>query len=62
MHLPGTREKGAKEMSGVERLPGEQWKRAGMSESMKGKRSEETTQSNSYSPRESEVPFESQRG
>ena len=56
------REEGAKEMSGEERLPEERWRRVGMSGSLRGRRSEEMTQSNTSSPRGSEVPFESQRG
>ena len=54
-HLPEAREKGAKETSGEERL-----RKVGMSGS--SRRSEEITQSNTSSPRGSEVPFESQRG
>ena len=64
-HLPGARkarEEGAKEMSGEERLPEERCRRVGMSGSLKGRRSEEMTQSNTSSPRGSEVPLESQRG
>ena len=33
-----------------------------MLETLRGRRSEESTQSNTSSPRESEVPFESQMG
>ena len=55
-HLPGARKEGAKEMSGEER-----WRRVGVSGSLKG-RSEDMTQSNTSSPRGSEVPLESQRG
>ena len=44
-HLPGTREEEAKEMSGEKR-----WRRAGVSGSLRGRRSEEMTQSNTYSP------------
>ena len=56
------RVEGAKEMSGEERLPEERWKRVGVSGSFRGRRSEEMTQSNTSSPRGSEVPLESQRG
>ena len=39
-------------MSGEERLPEEQWKRVGVSGSLRGRRSEEMTQSNtSYGSR-----------
>ena len=55
------RVEGAKEMSGEERLPEERWRRVGMSGSLRGRRSEEMTQSNASSPRGSEVPLESQR-
>ena len=55
------REGGAKEMSGEERLPEEQWRRMGVSRSLRGRRSEGMTQSNISSPRGSEVPLESQR-
>ena len=51
------RVEGAKEMSGEER-----WRRMGVSVSLKGRRSEEMTQSNTSSPQWSEVPLESQRG
>ena len=51
------RVEGAKEMSGEER-----WRRGGASESLRGRRSEDMTQSNTSSPRGSEVSFESQRG
>ena len=46
------REEGAKEMSGEERLPEEQWRRVGMSGSLRSRRSEGMT-SNTYpmSPR-----------
>ena len=53
-HLLGAREEEAK-TSGEE-----QWRRVGMSGSLR--RSEEMTQSNSYSPRGSALPFECQRG
>ena len=43
-------------MSGEER-----WRRVGVSESLRGRRSEEMTQSNTSSPRGSEVPLETQR-
>ena len=56
------REEGAKEMSGEERLPKERWRRVGVSGSLRERRSEEMTQSNTSSPRGSEVPLESQRG
>ena len=44
------REKGENEMSGEEQLPQEQWGRAGISGSLRG-RSEEETKSNNSSPR-----------
>ena len=40
----------------------ERWRRVGVSGSLRGRRSEEMTQSNISSPRGSEVPPESQRG
>ena len=49
-------------MSGEERLPEERWRRVGVSGSLRGRRSEEMTQSNTSSSRGSEVPLESQRG
>ena len=49
-------------MSGEERLAEEQWRRIGMSGSLRGWRSEEMTQSNISSPQGSELPFESQKG
>ena len=49
-------------MSGEERLPEERWRMAGASGSLRERRSEEMTQSNTYSPRGSEVTLESQRG
>ena len=49
-------------MSGEERLPEERWRRVGVSEPLRERRSEEMTQSNTSSPRGSEVPLESQRG
>ena len=49
-------------MSGEERLPEERWRRVGVSGSLRGKRSEEMTQSKTSSPRGSEVPLESQSG
>ena len=58
-HLPEAREEGAKKMPGEERLPEERLRKIGMSESFK---KTEMTQSNTFSPRGSEVPFESQRG
>ena len=56
-HLPGAREEGAKEMSGEERC-----RRVGVSGSWRARRLEDMTQSNTSSPRESEVAHESQRG
>ena len=38
-------------MSGEERLPEERWRRVGVSGSLRGRRSEEMTQSNTFSPR-----------
>ena len=49
-------------MSGEERLPEEQWRRVGMSGSLRGRRSEEMIQSNTSSLQGSEVPLEFQRG
>ena len=49
-------------MSGEERLPEERSRRVGVSGSLREKRSEEMTRSNTSSPRGSEVPLESQRG
>ena len=49
-------------MSEEERLPEERWRRVGVSGSLRGKRSEEMTQSNTSSPRGSEVPLDSQKG
>ena len=46
-------------MSGEEQLPEVQWRRVGMSGPLRGRRSEEMTQLNTF-PHE-EVPFESQR-
>ena len=51
-----------KEMLGEERLPEERWRRVGVSGSLRERRSEEMTQSNTSSPWGSEVPLESQRG
>ena len=56
------RKEGAKEMSREERLPEERWRRVGVSRSLRGRRLEEVTQSNTSSPRGSEVTLESQRG
>ena len=56
------REEGAKGMSGEKRLPEERWRRVGVSGSLRGRRSEEMTQSNTSSPRGSEVPLEFQKG
>ena len=53
---------GAKEMSGEERLPEEQSRRMGVSGSLRGRRSEEMTQSHTSSSWGSEVLLESQRG
>ena len=55
------REEEAKEMSGEEQLPEERWRRVGVSGSLRGRRSEEMTQSNTSSPLRSEVTLESQR-
>ena len=55
------RVEGAKEMSGEERLPEERWRRVGVSGSLRGRRSEEMTQSNTSSQWGSEVPLESQK-
>ena len=49
-------------MSGEERLPEERWRKVGVPGSLRGRRSEEMTQSNTSSPQGSEVPLESQRG
>ena len=60
-HLPGARKgkRGVqKDMSGEERLSEERWRRVGVSGSLRGRRSEEMTQSNISSPRGSEVPYE----
>ena len=51
------KEEGAKEMSGEERR-----RRVGVSESLRGRRSKEMTQSNISFPQGSEVRLESQRG
>ena len=56
------REEGAKEMSGEERLPEERWRGVGVPGSLRERRSEEMTQSNTSSPWGSEVTLESQRG
>ena len=53
------REEGAKKMPGEERLPVERWRRVSMSWSLRGRRSKEMIQSNTSSPRWSEVPLES---
>ena len=45
-----------------ERLSEEQWRRVGVSGSLRGRRSEEMTQSNTSSPQGSQVLFEFQRG
>ena len=42
------REERAKEMSGEERLPEERWRRVGVSGSLRGRRSEEMIQSNTF--------------
>ena len=57
-----TREEGAKEMSGEERPPEERWRRVGVSESLRGRRSEEMIQLNTSSLWGSDIPLESQRG
>ena len=49
-------------MSGEERLPEERWRRVCVSGSLRERRSEEMTQSNTSSPRGSEVSLESRRG
>ena len=49
-------------MSGKERLPEERWRKIGISGPLRGRRSEEITQSNTSSQPRSEVPFESQKG
>ena len=49
-------------MLGEEGRPEERCRRVGMSGSLKGRRSEEMTKSNTSSPRGSEVPLESQEG
>ena len=64
-HFPGAeraREEGSKEMSGEEQLSEERWRRVSVSGSLRGRRSEEMTQSNISSLLGLEVPFESQRG
>ena len=49
-------------MSGEERLPEERYRMVGVSGSLRGRRSEEMTQSNTFSPRGLEVPLEFQKG
>ena len=49
-------------MSGKERLPEERWRRVRTTVTLRGRRSEEMTQSNISSPRGLEVSFESRRG
>ena len=49
-------------MSGEERLPEERWRRVGVSGSLRERRSEEMTRSNTSTPRGSVVALESQRG
>ena len=56
------REQGAKKMSGMELLPEKRWRRVDVSRSLRVRRSEKITQSNTSSPWGSEVPLESQRG
>ena len=56
------REEGAKEISGEKQLSEERWRRVGVSGSLRGRRLEDMTQSNTSSPQVSEVPVESQRG
>ena len=46
---------------GEERMPEERWRRVGVSGSLRGRRSEEMTQSNTSSLQGSEVPLEPQR-
>ena len=48
-------------MLGEEQLADERWRRVGVSGSLRERRSEEMTQSNTFSPRGSEVSLESQR-
>ena len=67
-HLPGAR-KGKREGRKRDFRRGEQWRRVGEKvrrddpiKSLRGKRSEEMTRSNTSSPRGSEVPFESKKG
>ena len=52
------REEGAKEMSGEEQLPEERCRRVNMSGSLRERRFEEITQSNTSFPRGSGVSFE----
>ena len=49
-------------MSGEERLPEDRWRRVGVSGSLRRRRSEEMTQSNTSSPKGLEVPLETKRG
>ena len=50
-HFPEAKEKGAKEMPGEDRLLEKRLRKVGMSESLRRRRSEEMTQSNTSSPR-----------
>ena len=64
-HLPGARKGKRRGSKGNVRggaTAKEQWKRVGVSESLRGRRSEEMTQSNTSSRQGLEVPLESQRG
>ena len=49
-------------MSGEEQLPEERWRKVGASGLLRGRKSENMTQSNTSSLQGSEVPFEFQRG
>ena len=49
-------------MSGEERLPEERWRKVGMSESLRERRSEEMTQLNAFSAQGLKVLFESYKG
>ena len=51
------REEVANEISGKERLPEDRWKRVGGVRAIKGRRSDEIIQSNTFSSRESEISF-----
>ena len=56
MHLPGARKGKRRGSQGEER-----WRRVGVSGSLRARRLEDMTQSNTSSPKGSEVPLESQR-